>query len=90
VKRYEVRLEDPDSDEFRVTTLEAEDSAAARERCQEMERRAVAYRLSDDEVKEAEAAERDGTLAGTQKGRLFVHRQEKPYKVVSVKEAKKD
>jgi hypothetical protein len=92
---FEVRLEDPDSDEFRITTLTVADEAAARAFCEDSERSMVAFRVDPAEEKQLRAmAERDAKraadepaiLTGRDKARLHTHRQAKPYAIKSVRE----
>lgn len=87
-----VRLEDPDSDHFRETSISGPDIQTkddARAWCEQRERDLVAYQLPEDELKRIEAIDKASgqVLSGADKGRLHGHRQAKPYKVVSVKEA---
>lgn len=97
--RYEVRLEDPNSEEFRSTSLVADDEAAARAWCEERERRMVAFQVSDEELAELhklrdadatvaeESPDAEPKLRGSPKARLLTHEQAEPYEVVSVREA---
>jgi hypothetical protein len=94
--RFNVRLEDPDSEEFRETTLVADDADAARAWCERREHRSVAFQVSEPELKalkkkRAEDAKRKPDeprkLNGQERARLHTHEQAKPYEVVSVKEA---
>ena len=92
--RYEVRLEAQDafredgSPHYRLTRLVADDESAARRHCERMEMRSVLFELPPDELERIEVieADPDQRLAGQDKGRLFVHRQQRPYEVVSVTE----
>jgi hypothetical protein len=70
---FEVRLEDPGSDEFRLTRIQAPDADTAREWCEAKEDKIVAFRIEDDEE-----------LATADKGTVFAHEQTEPYEVVSV------
>lgn len=96
--RYVVRLEDPDSDEFRETTLVRDSEADAVEWCEERERRSVAFQVGPDELKDlkarrkADKASADDApvlLAGRDKARLLTHEQAKPYVVKSITESPK-
>jgi hypothetical protein len=93
--RFVVRLEDPDSEEFRETSLLADDKAAAKAWCETREHRSVAFQVPDDELAELEKLraadakrkpDEPPQLRGREKARLHTHEQRKPYKVVSVKE----
>lgn len=92
--RYEVRLESPDlvrdngDPHFRLTRLTAADEDQARGICERMEYGRAAYTMTPDELERVEAieADPDEVLAGADKGRLYTHRQERPYEVVSVTE----
>lgn len=72
--RFEVRLEDPDSGHFRLTTINGPDltKADAQAFCERREYAIAAYQYPGN-LKEAPKAER------------LAHEQSKPYKVVSVK-----
>jgi hypothetical protein len=87
---FTVRLEDPDSEHFRVSTLEAKDADAAKAWAEEHERKLVAYELSDDDLDAIEKRRKRnaGELRGADKGRKFAHEQSKPYVVKSVKEGR--
>jgi hypothetical protein len=82
---FVVRLEDPDSEHFRETTLEAKDEKAARWYCEGRERRIVDFSLPADEHKDL--VKRRDSLGGREKARLLTHEQTAPYEVVSVKKA---
>lgn len=79
--RFEVRLEDPDSQHFRLVTLNGRDltKEAARAYCEEREERYVEASLGTDDLKAAKARNDRGALA--------IHAQSKPYRVKYVKEA---
>jgi len=88
--RYEVRLEDKDSGEFRITTLVRDSEDEARWFCEDRERKTVAFRLdlSDKEIqRRQELAPGDPEYIG--KGQALAHAQTKPYKVVKIREAEK-
>lgn len=74
--RYRVRLEDPDSDEFRVTVLTAKDKKEARTLCERREQRLVETTYSEQELNDAD--ERGN------RGPRRIHEQAKPYKVVAI------
>lgn len=95
--KFAIRLESPDhvneagEPHFREVRLSADDEAEAVERCEQNERELAAHRYTDDEVAsweklEAAARDADEPLAKGPRGRLAVHRQTKPYVVVSVEE----
>jgi hypothetical protein len=79
---YRVRLEDPDSDEFRLVAVAADSKAEARAICEAQEQRHVDVTYS--EADELEKKEAKGELRGRDKARLYSHRQRKPYKIVKV------
>jgi hypothetical protein len=95
--KFKVRLESPDQmrdngePHFRVTSLEAEDEDAVRRVVERMEYRKAMYELGPDALKAAEKAEKQAESENRRpdaqtRMRLAVHRQEKPYEVVSVEE----
>lgn len=92
--RYEVVLESPDtfrpdgSPHFRVTRLDAPDADEAQRLCTRSEYAQCAFTLAPEELDRIEAVEADPgqKLAGQDKGRLFAHRQDQPYQVISVTE----
>lgn len=82
--RFRVRLEDGEG-EFRLTSLRAEDEDAARVACERMEHQRAAYQLTPDTLSEFEGLEAaDDKTPGDARWGLVVHRQTKPYEVVSV------
>lgn len=94
--RFEVRLEsttdlrDNGKPHYRLTRLLARDADHAAQICRRQEFAVCAWEMDPDELAEAERIEAapDEELRGTLKGRLFAHRQTKPYQVVSVTEIK--
>jgi hypothetical protein len=86
--RYEVRLEDPNSKEYRITRLDVDDEEAAERYCKRKEFEMCAWELTPEELERIEEIEADPeqTLSGQDKGQLYTHRQETPYEVVSVQE----
>lgn len=84
--KFRVRLEDG-TGEFRLTSLVATDEAAAREACERLEHKRAAYKLAPQVLEEMEAEEAaDAATPGQTRWALVVHRQTRPYEVVSVKE----
>ena len=96
MKRFKVRLEDPDSGEFRITNLNAESGEEARALCESREEELVRYQLDPAELN-AEirksvqrvgdvviTTDANGPIYGTPTGRLVAHMQSKPYEVISV------
>ena len=77
-KRYEVRLDAPDGENFRVMTVLAEDEKDARKQCNRREAARVAYQEPDFEQRR-DAGELDAT-------HIQIHEQDEPYRVRSVKE----
>ncbi len=104
MKVFEFRLEaQDDSGHFRQGTVEAENKSAATEWLLNREDEYALYRLDTDELSGLESKESDhrasleaaGTLttqtkllAGRERAMLALHRQEKPYKLVSLSERK--
>lgn len=85
--RYKVRLDDPDSDEFRVTVLSAKDRNEARALAERRERRFVDYTLTDEQLAAAELSPEEAEEQGVVrpgKAALLLHAQAKPYEVVAV------
>jgi hypothetical protein len=74
--RYRVRLEDPNSDEFRVTVLSAKDRNEAQRIAEAREAQFVAKQYTDEELKIADDA--------GNRGARVIHDQTEPYKVVAV------
>lgn len=95
MKLFRVRLEaQDDSGHYRETDIQAPDTDTAQAWCEQHERKLAAFTLSDAEVQKLEKLEqkpghpRLGQLAGANRAHLIAHRQQEPYKVVSVKELK--
>jgi hypothetical protein len=95
--KFKVRLESPDQmrdngePHFRVTSLVADDEAAVRRAVERMEYRKAMYELPAGDLKDAEKAEKQAASENRRadaqtRMRLAIHRQEKPYEVVSVEE----
>ena len=86
--KYRVRLEDPDSDHYRITSLIAASEEEARAIVERRERRNVEFRLSDEELAEMEdqeaAAERWEDLPGRVRAHLHTHRQSEPYRITMI------
>lgn len=78
---FKVRLNDPDSDEFRIVVIPADSEEAAVSELLRRERKKVDYRLTTDEMAEAKSGKPNPATA---KARLVTHEQSKPYEVVSV------
>lgn len=74
--RFKVRLEDPNSDEFRVTVVSAEDADEAKAICEARERRFVEAKYTDEELAAADEAGNRGVR--------HIHEQSEPYAVVAV------
>lgn len=79
--RYKVRLEDPNSDEFRIVYLSAASEDEARALCEEKERQITAFSLAKDELTAEKAASKE---RGRPTGPLVCHEQAEDYAVVSV------
>jgi hypothetical protein len=86
--RYRIRLEDPDSDEFRITFVNAKSPEAAQEWAEQREREFCAHELSDEPEGEEDSplarAKADAEDRGRPGMSLVIHEQKKPYKVVDV------
>lgn len=88
--RFEIRLESPSLTHgdgtpcFRVTRLDAENEDAARAFCRRREFRTCTFQIQAAELADLKAKQKNGTLAGTDKARLFAHQQDEPYEIVSV------
>jgi hypothetical protein len=79
--RYTVRLEDPNSEEFRIVNLDASSPEQAKALCEDKERQLVAVTLSEEDLaSEHERSEQRGRRTG----RLVAHEQQVSYAVVSV------
>lgn len=76
--RYRVRLNDPNSDNFRVTNISAVSPEAAVEKVQEIDRGIVEFRLSDERLNDP-----DNPPSGAQ---LAAHAQREPYELAYVVE----
>lgn len=70
--RYRIRLDDPDSDEFRVTYVSADSPEDAKAWAERREQTFCEYRLTKDELKEAGKANK------------ILHEQTTPYEVTEV------
>jgi hypothetical protein len=82
--RFTIRLEDPDSDEFRETSGVFDDKDAAQAWCEDRERKLVAFTIDAKRLAKLEA--KADELRGTDKAHLVIHNQTVPYEVVSVTE----
>jgi len=85
VPRYRIRLEDPNSEHFRLVTTHADSEAAALANALRNEQKAVGYALPPDELAAIEAKDAADRI-GRERGNLFMHRQTEAFKVVSVQE----
>lgn len=84
---YDYRLEAQDgSGEFRVGHVWGDTKEKARARLVLLEERAVEYTLSDEDLARAKAGDPE---LGNAKGKLAVHNQSEPYKIVRLEPAKK-
>lgn len=84
---WHFRLTDSETGEFRNVSVAAATKEEAEQVILQHEQKKVNFQLGDDDVKDLEQKLKDGTLSGRDKGRLFSHRQEKPYKIEKAKEA---
>ena len=85
--RFRLEAQD-DSSHYRGGTISADNEATARDYLTNKEAAAVAYRLTTEELADAEAKEKDGLVDAGTRARLASHRQAKPYKLVSLKAVK--
>lgn len=88
-KLFRVRLEDPEGSEFRVTTLAAADETDAQKMCERKELRIAAHEYPAAALAELERIEKDAVASDSRvpaqtRMMLATHRQQEPYKVVSV------
>lgn len=86
--RFRIRLDDPESREFRVYRVPADTEEQAVAIVMHREQRAVDWRMPADELAALEARE-DGDgepLTKSESGRLHSHRQARPYEVTTVTE----
>ena len=83
---YRVKLHDKESGESRSSSVAADSKDEALWICEQQELGHVAFWLPPDEVAELEAKEAAGELRGRDKGRLYSHRQSKPYQVIKAAE----
>ena len=83
--RYRIRLEDPNSEHFRLVTTHADSEAAALANALRNEQKAVGYTLPPADLEAIEAKD-PAKRVGRERGNLFMHKQAEPFKVVSVQE----
>ncbi len=82
--RYRIRLNDPDSNEFRVYRIRAASEAEALEVIERREQRSVDWRMDDDRLADLEEKEAEGIVTGAERGMLHTHRQASRYEVAEV------
>jgi len=82
--RFRFRLEDPNSNEFRIVVTHAASEEEARATVERMEAKYVAFRMDADELAETRSRAEAGSRAAA--GRLHMHNQASPYRVASVRE----
>lgn len=75
--RFRVRLNDPNSEHFRVTYVTADDADAAVEKAKTLDQKIVAFQLTDEELEQ---------LDGLTRGQLAAHNQTVPYELSYVVE----
>lgn len=80
--RFRIRLEDPNSDEFRIVVTHAETEEEAVAAALRLEEKYVAFTMDDDEL--AKVTKKAESGRGPAAGRLHMHHQSEPYSVVSV------
>ena len=81
--RYRIRLDDPNSGEFRVVVTHAASEADAVAAAEALEAKYVKFRVPDDEL--GDLVERAATVRAAA-GRLHAHHQREPYTVTSIRE----
>jgi hypothetical protein len=93
--RFRVRLEDPNSDEFRVIVIHSDDEAAARVAIERRERKFAEFELDPDGLADAKRLVKNGGVVDGKhdrrgladaKAHLGIHGQAEPYKIVSLEE----
>ncbi len=82
---YRVKLHDKASGESRHSSVAADSKDEAIYICEQQELGHVGFLLPDSEAAELEKKEKDGSLAGRDKARLYSHRQAKAYDIVRTK-----
>jgi len=84
--KYKVRLDDPNSDEFRIHVFHAmPDAETAKAKAEEWEQNKVAYTLPQERLDLAARAEAGEVVVDApRKGELLTHAQTEPYEVTSV------
>ena len=83
--RYRIRLEDPNSEHFRLVTTHADSEAAALANALRNEQKAVGYSLPSGDLEAIEAKD-PADRKGSERGNLFMHKQTEAFKIVSVQE----
>lgn len=91
--KFVARLEAQDgSGHYRRSVIEADSKEEARTVLEEREETYALYRLTTDELADLESKEgalpEGARLPGRERSQLALHRQEKPYKLVSLTEEK--
>jgi len=81
---YRVRLNDPNSEHFRVVMITAASEEEAIAKCLEREARAVAYQIPEDRLEEILAKPED-ERSGAERGALHMHQQAELYEVADVR-----
>ena len=85
---YHLKLTDTVSGEFRIVSVAASSLDEAEAIVMAQEAKKVGFQITDSgELSELFAKQAEGSLSGREKGRLFAHMQEKPYKIQKAKEA---
>lgn len=83
---YHFRLTDTETGEFRNVSVAADSKDEAEAVIYRQEMKKVNFQAGEDEIRDLESKLKSGTLSGREKGKLFAHRQEKPYTVQKAKE----
>lgn len=76
--RYRVRLEDPNSEHFRITYINADSPEEAAAKVQAVDADLVAFRLTDEQLNDQDNP--------PSKGQIAVHEQTEPYVLAYVVE----
>lgn len=82
--RYRIRMDDPDTGEFRVYVTHADTEQEALQVVLESEAKKVAFRMDAEELAKVTALAKDGDRAAA--GRVHMHNQAQPYTITSVRE----
>ena len=84
---FRYRMEDPDSNHFRTGSIVAASKEEAAMLLEMREPRKVLYRLGEEDLEAfADRIARGDRLRGADRAHFAIHKQERPYKLVSLEE----